>query len=245
MFSGTNAPSLADIAAVTGNNNNGWNNGDWEWILLFALFGWGNGGFFGNNGNGQCATNEQLQGRFDTQSILNKLDGVTSQIDSLGYDQLSRMDNINQNIMQNAYSVQNMMNQNNLSVVQGINGVNQNLAAYNFAVQQGQSDIRYNMATDTCAIQNALNQAVQTIMQNDNANYRALHDENVESEMNRLKDIIAQQNNQIGNLNLANQLAAQREAIVNDVRPTPDPAYIVSNPWSGCGCTGYNGCCGN
>lgn len=241
MFNGTNGVSLADIAAVTGNNN-GFNNG-WEWILLFALFGWGGNGFFGNNGN-QCATNEQVQARFDTQSVLNKLDGITSQVDSLGYDQLSRMDNITQNLMTNAYSIQNLMNQNNVATMQGINGVNQNLAAYNFAVQQGQSDIRYNMATDTCAIETAIANAVQTIMQNDNANYRALHDENVESEMNRLKEIIAQQNNQIGNLNLANQLAATRQAIVDDVRPTADPAYIVPNPWAStnncCGCGNYN-----
>ena len=47
MFN-SSAPSIADIAAVTGGGNNGWgNNGDGWWVLiiLFALFGgWGRGG---------------------------------------------------------------------------------------------------------------------------------------------------------------------------------------------------------
>lgn len=36
MFGGSSAPSIADIAAVTGGNNGGWNNGwggDGWWVL--------------------------------------------------------------------------------------------------------------------------------------------------------------------------------------------------------------------
>ena len=44
-----NGASVADIAALLGNNNNGWANmfggdGIWALIILFAIFGWGNGG---------------------------------------------------------------------------------------------------------------------------------------------------------------------------------------------------------
>lgn len=45
MFNG-NSPSLADIAAVTGNNKDVWGDGNGWWVLiiLFAIFGgWGNG----------------------------------------------------------------------------------------------------------------------------------------------------------------------------------------------------------
>lgn len=50
-------------------NNNDWNN---PFIYLVWLAVLGNG-FGGIGGNG-CATNEQVQNRFDTQSINNKLD---------------------------------------------------------------------------------------------------------------------------------------------------------------------------
>ena len=60
MFNGSNSPSLADIAAVTGNgrNNDGmWGGDGWWAIIIFAMiFGWGgfgNGwGGFGGNGQG-------------------------------------------------------------------------------------------------------------------------------------------------------------------------------------------------
>lgn len=58
MFNSGNAPSVADIAAVTGancrNNDGGWGNDWWAVIIILALFGgWGGrGGLFGNAGSG-------------------------------------------------------------------------------------------------------------------------------------------------------------------------------------------------
>ena len=78
MFNST-SPSLADIAAVTGNDrNDGFgDNGAW-WIIVFVLFfafgGWNGNGWGGNGGyNGATAsayTDSALQRGFDTQSIL-------------------------------------------------------------------------------------------------------------------------------------------------------------------------------
>ena len=50
MFNNENGYSLADIAAATGSNGNGWFGGDGNgwWIILLFLFafgGWGNGGW--------------------------------------------------------------------------------------------------------------------------------------------------------------------------------------------------------
>lgn len=59
--------SLADIAAVTGNNRNNdgmWGDGAW-WIVILLIFGWGNGFGGWGNGNGGGA----LQG-YATQEIL-------------------------------------------------------------------------------------------------------------------------------------------------------------------------------
>ena len=82
MFN-SSAPSIADIAAVTGGGNNGWgNNGDGWWVLiiLFALFGgWGRGGVFGNGGagcDGACTTVGDIQRGFDNQGVMNKLNGI-------------------------------------------------------------------------------------------------------------------------------------------------------------------------
>lgn len=106
MFN-SSAPSLADIAAVTGNNNgladgNGW----WVLIILFALFGgWGNNGY--RNGGGGVADNYVLASDFAT--LQRQIDTATSDLkqattsignglSSLGYDQLAQMNGINTNI---------------------------------------------------------------------------------------------------------------------------------------------------
>ena len=56
MFNGNAMPSLADIAAVTGNgrNNDGmWGGDGWWAIIIFAMiFGWG--GFGGNGSDSIC-----------------------------------------------------------------------------------------------------------------------------------------------------------------------------------------------
>ena len=55
MFSSNNGYSLADIAAVTDGNRGGFFGngfgGDWAWIILLLLLGWGNNGW-GNGGFG-------------------------------------------------------------------------------------------------------------------------------------------------------------------------------------------------
>ena len=90
MFNG-NSPSLADIAAVTGNNrDDGFLGGDGIWaIIVFAMiFGWGGfGNGWGNGGNGGATpfatgalTQTDLQRGFDTQAIVGKLDGISNGI---------------------------------------------------------------------------------------------------------------------------------------------------------------------
>lgn len=64
MFN-SNGVSLADIAAVTGNNRNNdgmWGDGAW-WIVILLIFGWGNNGWggFGGNGSGTGYTDAAIQ----------------------------------------------------------------------------------------------------------------------------------------------------------------------------------------
>lgn len=107
------------------------------------------------------------------------------------------------------------------------------------------------MATDTCAITTAINQAAQQIMQNDNANYRQLHDEQVAIQIQAKDAKIQEQASLINSLNLAQSQANQNQYLVATLRPSPVPAYQVQNPWatSQYGCCGtnsvnYNNCCG-
>lgn len=261
MFNaGMAAPSLADIAAVTRNNGNdggfGDGNGWWVLIILFAIFGgWGNGGYgmnAGGYGSGTQFVEAAVQRGFDTQTVINKLDGINSGICSLGYDQLAQMNGINNNIMQASFGLQNSINQVDVNAMQNANAISAQLAACCCENRQGQADIKYAMASDTCAITTAINQAAQNIMQNDNANYRQLHDENIALQMAQKNEQIQNQAARIAQLELQASQAQQNNYLVDTLRPCPQPAYITCNPFTGtinpygnngsCGYNNNNGC---
>ena len=261
MFgSGMAAPSLADIAAVTRNNDgDGFGNGAGGWwviIILFALLGgFGGYGYGGNAGGaGNQFTEAALQRGFDTQTTISKLDGINNGLCSLGYDQLAQMNGINSNIMQTGFGIQQAINNGTVAGMQNTNALSRQLAECCCENRQGQADLKYTMATDTCAITTAINQAAQNIMQNDNANYRQLHDENVNTQMQNYRDQLAAKDQLISSLSLAQSQAnqnqffsAQLDALYDKLDPCPRPAYWVQNPnccqtpWGPFGFDGYNG----
>lgn len=258
MFGGNAVPSLADIAAVTKNNDgNGYGDlggGWWILVILLALFGCfggygGFGGGYGMNGYGGGAgfgfLNGDLWRGFDNQTVINKLDGLNSGICSLGYDQLSQMNGINTNIMQTGFGLQQAINNLSVANMQNTNALSTQLANCCCENRQGQADIKYAMATDTCTITNAINQAAQNIIQNSNANYRQLHDEHVQEMIENYKATIAQQAQMIQFANLKASQSEQNEYLIDRLQPCAKPAYLVCNPYTN-QVASYNnaGCCG-
>lgn len=252
MFN-SSAPSLADIAAVTGNDRNGWGNGDGWWILiiLFALFGgWGNG-FNGNGGYGSKnvtdALDATLQRGFDNQGVMSKLNGIEQGICSMGYDQLAQINQVNANIMQTGYGITNAIQANSIAAMQQSNAMQSQLADCCCENRAAVAQVRYDMATDTCAVTNAIQQAARDITDNANANYRSLHDEMVASQMEAKNDRIAELQSQVQALNLAQSQSNQNQYLINTLRPSAVPAFQVPNPYAGYG-YGYcnnNQCCCN
>ena len=242
-----------------GNNNSGfggYGNGDWAWIIiLFLIFGngrgFGNGfGGFGGNDNGCCG--------FGAPNIYGKLDGITYGISDATFA-------LNNNITNGFFGVQN-------SLTQGFAGLNTGLLQGNYAlssqladcccgiktqladgicgISRGIDSINYNNALQTNAIQQTLCTNTRDIIENQNANYRALHDEIV---ANRIEDKNAQiqaQQNEINALRLKASQEAQNAYLISQLGPKcPEPAYVVNGPTpvnfpTSCGNTfsGFNSC---
>lgn len=98
------------------------------------------------------------------------------------------------------------------------------------------------MATNFGALNNTLCGLGRDIIDNQNANYRALHDEIV---ANRIEDKNAQisaQQNEINALRLAASQAQQNTYLINQLKPTPIPSYSAPNPYccytNPCTCSG-------
>lgn len=256
MFNGNNSMGPADFAAMMGGNGFGGFGGDgfWGFFLLAIIFGmWGGNGFFGGwGGNGGSngaqagfyATQADLQRGFDQAALANKIDNLGLSLEhgikdpgymitnSFNQAELSRsanqaallqqMNNIAMTEMQDTNNLGNLVtttaNQTQMGFMGGFNQQEANFA-----------QVRYDMATSDCAIKNAISQAAQDIMLNDNNNYRALHDELIADKLAQKDETIRRQDAMIANLQLAASQAAQNQYLVNTLRPTPVPSYPAMN----------------
>lgn len=263
MFN-SNGLSAADVAAVTcGNSRNdgGWGNDWWAVIIILALFGgFGNrGGLFGGGygggsscGCGTPATCSDLQAGFNNQAVTTKLNGLENGLCSLGYDQLAQMNNIGTQIQQGNFALQQTLNNNAIAQMQDTNAVSRQLADCCCENRAAIKDVQYNAALNNSALLQAINNQTNTIVQNDNANYRALHDELVAYQMQQKDETIQDLRSQVQAFNLAVSQRNQNDYLIDKLQPCPTPAYVVPNPNccynygnfgfnNGCGCN--NACC--
>ena len=248
-----NGVSLADIAAVTGNNRNNdgmWGDGAW-WIVILLIFGWG--GFGGNgwcgNGAGNGYTDAAIQRGFDNQTVVSKLDGINNGICSLGYDQLAQMNGINTNILQTGFGIQQAINADTVSGMQNTNAIQStltNMAAQNAScccetqrqIERGFADTNYNMATQACQTRQAIADSTRSILDYLCQDKIAT----LQAENNDLRRAASQDRQ---NALLTTAMTAQTNQIINAVNPTAIPAYVVPNPNAyayGCGCNQSCGC---
>lgn len=267
MFS-SNCASVPLVANIDGSNNgNGMFGGEgiWGLIIILALLGWGNGGFgngFGGGNGGPYGVSAEIQRGFDNQSVLNKLNGLENGLCDGFYAQ-------NTAILQGVNGVQQTLCQGfngvNTAMLQGFNGVERGFC--NLSSQLADcccenraaiADVKYQMATQACDTRNLIQNTTRDIIDNANANNRALLDflvkdkiETLQAENQSLR-LTASQERQ-NNVLRAAMDANTAEIIRRTGNECPIPAYVVPNPNCcynpfGFGFNGYgnynNGCCG-
>ena len=234
--------------------NNGYGNGffggDWAWILIFALlFGWGNNGngfggvFGGRNGFiggydiGKLATTNDVAVGFNNSAVLNNLNDLKLGQAGLQQTLCQGFNGVNTSILTSTNAVQSQLANCCCNIERSIDGVN------------------YNMANNTCTITNAINNSARDIIDNQNANYRAIHDELVANKIEAKNERIAELTQQVTALNLAASQANQNayltaamdanqaELIRRLGRDCPVPSYLVPNPNCCYNTCGSNTCC--
>lgn len=227
-------------------NGNGLFGGDGGWLgilLLIALLGggigWGGGfgGFGGGAGLQGMATRADINEGFALNNITS---GITA---------------IQQGIADATYALNN-------SLMTGFHGVDRGLCDLSHQLSDcccenraAIAQVRYDMATQACDTRNLIQNTTRDLMDNQNANTRAILDflttdkiSTLTAENQALKFAAsqAQQNAFI----TANQDAQTAELIRRLGRDCPVPAYVVPNPNCCYGNPlgvgyGYNGSCNN
>lgn len=250
--------SPADIAVLSGNTrndgNNGWGDNSAWWVILFLIFGWGrNGnGYFG--GGSGVADNYVLATDFAT--IERKLDTISNGICDSTFALNNTMTNgfsaTQQTLCQGFSGINQAITTNGYETRLGVQGLasqlascccdlRQQLADCCCQTQRGIDGINYNMAMNTNSIQQTLCNNTRDIIDNQNANYRALHDEIVANRIEDKNAQIASQQNEINALRLKASQEAQNTYLINQLKPCPIPSYVVPNPNCCYNTCGYNG----
>lgn len=200
-------PSLADIAAVTGADNNGFGNvaGIIWLVVILAMFN-GNGfGGWGNGSNadiamklGDVATNQSVQSAVDTMTTNSKLDTIGSDINNT-------MFTLN-NAVSGGFSALNT------SLCSSFDSVINAITTLGFNMQAGDTQLGY--AIESLKSENAQN--TNAIIQASNANTQRILDIYTQNTIQELRDRVQNaefQNNQTQQTStiiaaLANQTAA-------------------------------------
>lgn len=223
--------SPADYAAVTRNNDGGMFGGEsgaW-WIIILLLFGWGGRGFgfggqgYGGGGCGVPATQADLAAGFNNSAVLSGINGIDSAL-CQGFNGL------------------------NTAFLQGVNGLERQIADCCCATQRAIDGVNYNLATQSCETRNTIQNTTRDIIDNANANSRAILDFLTQDKIatltaeNQSLKFAASQSAQNAFIT-ANQEAQTAELIRRLGRDCPVPAYVVPNPnccypTNACGCNG-------
>ena len=265
----TSEMTPADIRACTCGND-GYGGGgmfgnDWAWIVILLLFGWGGRGFGGGFGGGYdgggngcgccnpCATQADVRAAVDQQTLISKLDQQTYGIADSTYA-------LNNTINQNFRGVDNAICNLGFNVQSGFNTLGYQLSDCCCQTQRAIDGVRYDMATQACDTRNTIQNTTRDIIDNANANSRAILDFLTQDKIatltaeNQTLRFQASQTAQNAFIT-ANQEAQTAELIRRLGADCPTPAYVVQPPTpvnfatnccgqaqfatNGCGCGSY------
>lgn len=215
-----------------GGNGSMWG-GDWSaWIILFLIWGafgggWGNGfggGFGGANGPGfqGYATRSDINEGFALNGLQN---GQTSIRDAVS----NGFHGVDTAVCNLGYQTQ-----------AGFNALGAQLAQCCCDTQRSIDGVRYDMATQACDTRNTIQSSTRDIIDNANANSRAILDFLTQDKIATLtaenQSLKFQASQAAQNAFFSANQEAQTAELIRRINPMPVPAYQVPNPYAGCGC---------
>ena len=228
-----------------GGNGSMWG-GDWSaWIILFLIWGafgggWGNG--FGGGANGvngpgfqSWATRADINEGFALNNLQSGINSIQNGICDSTYTLTNAINNGFHGVDTAMCNLGAQIQQCCCDNARSIDGVNYNLATQAAGIQSAIQGVRYDMATQACDTRNTIQTSTRDIIDNANANSRAIlqalndnYIRSLENENQSLK-LAASQSNQNAVL-MAAMDANKAEILRRTGAECPTPAYVVQPP---------------
>ncbi len=284
METGYSLADIAAATGNSGNNNDGFggNNGWWIILLFLALagrgFGFGGGNDSGSGGGqgysqpividtgrsggscgcgcSPCATQADLAAGFNNSAVLGNLNDIQLGQAAIQQTLCQGFNGVNTTVLQGFNGVGNAICNLGYNVQAGFNGISREIADCCCDLRAGLADVKYQNAANTCALQNTIQNTTRDIIDNANANSRAVLDFLVKDKIDTLQSenlalrFRASQSEQNAFIT-ANQQAQTAELIRRLGADCPTPAYVVQPPQpvtfptNCCGQAQFGGCNGS
>lgn len=206
--------SAADVMALTNNNENGWQNNPFIYLVWLAVLG--NGGIFGNRGADAATqgaiTRADLNDGFANAQIENGIRAIQS------------------GLCDGFYA-------NNTTALQGFAGVNSGLTELGFNMKD--CCCQLNRSIDALAAENYKNTcAITTAVHAEGEATRALIQQNMVQD---LRDRLEARDRDLLTANFQLSQQAQSANLLSALRPFPQPAYITCSPYAAANTCGICG----
>ena len=226
-----------------GSNGSMWG-GDWSaCIILFLIWGafgggWGNGfggSFGGANGPGfqGYATRSDINEGFALNNLQSGINSIQNGICDSTYTLTNAINN-------GFHGVDTAVCNLGYQTQAGFNALGAQLAQCCCDTQRSIDGVRYDMATQACDTRNTIQSSTRDIIDNANANSRAILDFLTQDKIATLtaenQSLKFQASQAAQNAFFSANQEAQTAELIRRINPMPVPAYQVPNPYAGCGC---------
>jgi hypothetical protein len=253
--------SAADVAAVTGNNGNGggWGGFGGDWLIAIVMLflfpmmfgGWGGGMFGGMGGWGNggmiaaangALTRADLCSEFNFNGLENAVRGVTQGLCDGFYAMQNSINGLGTNVMQGFSQAELSRANQQAALMQQLCNLGYQQKDCCCETQRSIDGVKFTIAQEDCATRNLMQSNTRDVIENQNANARAVLDaltaQRLEAKDERIAQLEQAVNQQQLSAALANERAATRamidastaEILRRSGHDCPSAAYIVQPP---------------
>ena len=239
------SPFTMPVAPMYGGGGGfgGFGNGDWAWIILLLLLGWGNNGWggFGGGMGGFAADGAALypwmnqaeltNGGFRDQMINNNITGIRDSLSDISTQLCGGFAGVNAGIANGFAQAEIANNARQIADMQQMFGLQSALQTCCCDNKAGLADLKYVVATENCADRSALESGIRDVITSNTANTQAILDKLCQLELDGVKSDLSAANNTISQLRT--QLVLSQEQ-ASQVAQTSDVINGIYNRLSSC-----------
>lgn len=251
--------------AYMGGGNGGFGNGfggDWAWIILLLLLGWGNNGWGGNGGfgggygaeypwlaNGQQNIMQNTNNGFRDAMINDGINSIRDGINGLSTQLCGCCGDMQMALANGFAGVEQGANARQMANMQSIFGVQtaiQNCCCEN---RENIADLKYTLASEECATRANDTQNTQSILNVINGGIQSIKDQLCQDKIDAKNDEISQLRQEVLYARGQASQIAQNSTIINGIYDRlnqcpvgtvpvygEQPIFTCPNNNSGCGC---------